>query len=53
MRPMAIAGHASLLLMVVLTAIVVAEEGLVKGSRLGGMAALILPAVAATVTAAA
>jgi hypothetical protein len=41
------------LLMVVLTAIVVAEEGLVKGTRLTGMAALILLAAAATVAAAA
>jgi predicted metal-binding membrane protein len=53
MLPMAIAGHAGLLLMVVLTAIVVAEEGLVKGTRLGRAAALVLVAAAAMVAAAA
>jgi predicted metal-binding membrane protein len=52
MLPMAIAGHASLL-MVVLTAIVVAEEGLVKGTRLGRAAALVLVAAAAMVAIAA
>ena len=53
MLAMAIAGHASLLLMVVLTTIVVAEEGLVKGTRLVGVAALVLAATAATVAVAA
>jgi predicted metal-binding membrane protein len=53
MLPMALAGHASLLLMVVLTAIVVAQEGLVKGTRLGGAAALVLVVAAATVAVAA
>jgi predicted metal-binding membrane protein len=52
MLPMALAGHASLL-MVVLTAVVVAEEGLVKGTRLGDAAALILVAAAATIAVAA
>lgn len=47
MLPMVIAGHASLVLMVVLTAIVVAEEGLVKGARLRRPAALVLVAAAA------
>jgi predicted metal-binding membrane protein len=47
MLPLAIAGHASLVLMVVLTAIVVAEEGLVKGARLRRPAALVLVAAAA------
>lgn len=53
MLAMAIAGHASLLLMVVLTAIVVAEEGLVKGTRLRRAAALMLVAAAVVVAAAA
>ena len=53
MLAMAIAGHASLLLMVVLTTIVVAEEGLVKGTRLVGAAALVLVAAAATIAVAA
>jgi predicted metal-binding membrane protein len=46
MAPMAIAGHASLPLMV-LTVMVVAEEGLAKGPRLGRPAALVLVAAAA------
>lgn len=53
MLAMAIAGHASLLLMLVLTIIVVAEEGLVKGTRLGPAAALVLVAAAAMVAEAA
>jgi predicted metal-binding membrane protein len=53
MLAMAIAGHASLLLMLVLTVIVVAEEGLVKGTRLGRAAALVLVVAAAMVAEAA
>jgi predicted metal-binding membrane protein len=47
MLPMAVAGHASPVLMVMLTGIVVAEEGLVKGARLRQPAALVLVAAAA------
>lgn len=47
MLPMAVAGHTSLLLMVVLTIIVAAEEVLVKGTRLVGWAALVLLLAAA------
>jgi predicted metal-binding membrane protein len=43
---MAIAGHAGLSLMFVLTIIVVAEEVLMIGTRLGGRAALLLVATA-------
>jgi predicted metal-binding membrane protein len=49
MLPMAIAGHAGLALMIVLTAIVAAEEVMVKGVRLvrGAGVVLVIAAVAA------
>jgi hypothetical protein len=47
MLPMAVAGHAGLALMLVLTAVATAEEVLVKGTRLTRAAALVLLAAAA------
>jgi predicted metal-binding membrane protein len=49
MAPMAIAGHAGLPLMVLLTILTVAEMGLAKGPQLGPPAALALVAAAAAV----
>jgi predicted metal-binding membrane protein len=49
MLPMAIAGHAGLPVMIMVTAIVVAEEVVVKGVRLVTGAALILITAAAAV----
>lgn len=50
MLPMAVAGHAGLALMAVLTAVATAEEVLVKGTRLTRAAALALLAAAALAT---
>jgi hypothetical protein len=51
MLPMAIAGHAGLPLMTMLTAIVAAEEVMVKGVRLVRSAGVVLVIAAAVVAA--